>query len=211
MATEESVYAVLVDNKGIAYLRVGITPKENALLVYNTGDKVELIEMSAATVRSRDLKPVPKADLLESARALLVPLSKVPVSKRATEQLEKIVNNQELIQMAKEKAATKPSAGTTAKMPKTKKTAAPKKNGNGEAKRIRVSANLDAVVKLEKGPTDESIKRHVDFLTALKEDGGGSMTLEALAKAFGKRVKSKQDPVKVFGMHRKALDRKSVV
>lgn len=77
------------------------------------------------------------------------------------------------------------------------------KKSDGAA-RGRTALSLDSVVKFVKGPKEDSIKRHKDFLGVLKENGG-KMTLKALGTAFAKAVKTKQDAVKVFGMHRKAL------
>ncbi len=89
------------------------------------------------------------------------------------------------------------------KNPVSKKAVTAKKAVNGEASaRPRFSA--EAVVKRLKGPAEGAIKRHVDILTTLKENGD-KMTLKELGKAFGKVAGTKQDPVKVILMHRKAL------
>lgn len=85
---------------------------------------------------------------------------------------------------------------------KVAKKSAAKSNGAAAGSRPRFSDT--AVVKRLKGPVEDSIKRHVDILETLKENGD-KMTVAHLAKEFGKRAKTKQDPLKVFGMHRKAL------
>lgn len=73
------------------------------------------------------------------------------------------------------------------------------------AGRGRKALSPDSVIKLKKGPAEGAIKRHQDILGTLK-DAGGSMTLKEFGKEFEKRVKTKQDGAKIFGMHKKALE-----
>lgn len=196
-------YGVYVDAQGVPYLLVERT-KAGARYLMNTGKRVDVAELDAATVSSRGLVLMPEVSVLESAKILSAPLSNgVIIAERAKQYLDRIIADP-VIQaaekeedMAKEKKATKKGAT---------KAAAPAKSGkaNGAGGRGRPTLSPDAVITLKKGPTEDSIKRHVDILGALKE-GGGKMTLKALAAAFGKVAKTKQDPVKVFGMHRKAL------
>lgn len=193
----ESPYLVLADSQGEGYLRVAFKGK-GSLFLRNTGEKIELVELDAATIKSRNLTPVPEASILESAKILARPLtSGVIISERCKPYLDRILNDKEIINMATAKKAASKKAKTAAPKSKAAKTS----NGHVGRKPL----DLTAVITLKKGPKEDSIKRHVDFLTTLKEVGKGKMTLGELAKAFAKRVKSKQDPVKVFGMHRKAL------
>lgn len=198
-----TAYGVYVDSQGVPYLKVEET-KQGGRYVINAGSSVEVVELEAKTVTSRALELVPEASVLAAAKILLKPLTNgITISERAKKYLEQITADPNVAaaetekqSMAKKKKAAKKDA--------TRAAASAKSGSNGTG-RGRPALALSAVITLKKGPKEDSIKRHVDFLTTLKEDGNGKMTLGDLAKAFSKRVKSKQDPVKVFSMHRKAL------
>lgn len=194
----ERCYAVQIDTQGVAYLRVADTPK-GAQFVVNTGPEIQVVEMDAATQRSRGLVTVPEASVTEAVQILAHPLVKsVIISKRAQQALNNILNDKEFMTMAKEKKAKKQSAKKSTAAAKSGKTA--KSNGAGRGPQF----GDDAIVKRLKGPSDEQIKRHVTILTALKA-GGDKMTIKALGTALGKASGTKQDPVKVLRMHTKAL------
>lgn len=200
-------YAVMIDGQRVSYLRTGIIDRKDgkvdaALFVTQTGTKVDLIQMDVKTVTSRALVEVPGADIIASARILLKPISpSVTVSERARKQLETIINDKEFAMSETKKKAAKKSAKKAA----TKNGAASKKSASKTGAGRRSTFNPDAIVTLKKGPKEDSIKRHVDFLGALKEDLKGKGTVKALLAAFGKRVKTKQPVEKIWGMHRKAL------
>lgn len=200
-------YGVYVDAQGVPYLLVERT-KAGARYLMNTGKRVDVAELDAATISSRGLVLMPEVSVLESAKILSAPLSNgVIIAERAKQYLTKIIADP-VIQAAEKEVEDTMKKEKAAKKGATK-AAAPAKSGkeksNGAAVgRGRPALSPDTLITLKKGPTEGSIKRHIDILGALKE-GGGKMTLKALAAAFGKVAKTKQDPVKVFGMHRKAL------
>ena len=172
---------------GRARVEMDKAPETRTFVNKRTG---AVVELTSSSPKQLDYTPDLVVKVLEGMRETPLLSSKVRVQREG--ELASSNSEQEAV-MANKKGKT------AAKKSSTKKT-------NGEAGRGRKPLSLDTVIHLKKGPTDESIKRHVDFLTTLKEDGkGGKMTLGELAKAFTKRVKTKQDPVKVFGMHRKAL------
>lgn len=199
-------YGVYVDAQGVPYLLVERT-KAGARYLMNTGKRVDVAELDAATISSRGLVLMPEVSVLESAKILNAPLSNgVIIAERAKQYLTKIIADP-VVQAAEKEVEDTMKKEKAAKKGATK-AAAPAKSGkektNGAVGRGRPALSPDTLITLKKGPTEDSIKRHVDILGALKE-GGGKMTLKALAAAFGKVAKTKQDPVKVFGMHRKAL------
>lgn len=96
-------YMVLADTQGVGYLRVEATAL-GARFLLNTGTRIDLVELDARTIRSRQLKEVPEASILEAARILAAPLtSGVIISKRAKVVLNKILEDKEIAGMAKNK------------------------------------------------------------------------------------------------------------
>lgn len=111
-------FAVMLDQQGTRYLRVS-SDMGNVHLAYNNGYTVDIVKMDNATIRSRDLRPVPGASVLDAARQLVKPMnSGVKVSPQALEVLNTILQNKELIEMAKISVVRKQAA--TEEAPATK-------------------------------------------------------------------------------------------
>lgn len=111
----ERPWLVMTDSQGVAYLRVEILPKGGRFLL-NTGRSIEVVELPNDTIRSRNLKAAPEASVLDAAKILARPLtSSVTIAARSRPYLNLILNDEELITMAKAKKTTKKAAGKTAK------------------------------------------------------------------------------------------------
>lgn len=161
-------YAVMVDAQGVAYLRVEETEKGSRFIVA-TGAAIEVVEMDAATIRSRALKVVPEASVLEATEILARPLTKsVIISKRANEYLNTILNNKEFTTMA---TATKKAAKKAAT-----KTSAAAKTGPSKAKttgasRTRSLDNDIVVAKIKENPLREGTFCHAQVAALIASNG----------------------------------------
>lgn len=103
-------YAVMLDQHGVYYLRVGGDTR-GVQLILNTGRSVDVISMDNSTVHSRDLRPVPNGSILEAARQLAKPASRsVQVSDRAAGILQQIMKDKEILAMARVAVAVKTKA-----------------------------------------------------------------------------------------------------
>lgn len=112
--------SVMLDQQGVRYLRVGGTMR-SVHLILNNGRSVDLIDMDNATVRGRDLQRVPNGSVLEAARQLAKPMgSGVQISPRAATILQQILQDKEILAMARVAVAvkTKPAAEATEDAPK---------------------------------------------------------------------------------------------
>lgn len=193
-------YMICVDGQGVAYLRVEQMSKGAARYIINTGSKsVDLIEMDAATAKSRGLQEVPEASIMDAAKVLAKPLSSgIVVSERAKKFLEQILSDKEMIEMATKKAAEKNSKkrATTAAA-RTKGSA----NGNGAGRKSKFAGKI-VVLNKEHGSREGS-KRAL-LLDAIL----GSKTAE---EALQKTVTFKGAKVPVSGIDfRFALDQKFI-
>lgn len=140
-------FAVMLDQQGTRYLRVG-SDMGSVHLAYNNGHTVDIVKMDNATIRSRDLRPVPGASILDAARQLVKPLnSGVKVSPQASDLLKAILQNKELIEMAKISVVRKQTAATEEAAPaaRTKKPVLVKgaKNAAAPAKAAKAKAAKD--------------------------------------------------------------------
>lgn len=125
-------YLVMQDAQGRAYLRVA-----ESLFITLTGKRVELVKMDAATVRSRSFQSFPEASVIDAAKIFAKPLTaEVIVGDRARKYLDVILNDKELIEMAKAKKARKTSAKAAASNGAASKKVA-RKRANGEEKIVK--------------------------------------------------------------------------
>lgn len=194
-------FAVYRTDEGQAYLRIRESNKTFTAIT-NDGKTVNLVVVPQATVKSR-LQIVPGATILDAARILLSPLSKsVTISPVAKSELEKIVSNKEIIDMATKKKAAKKSTSTSTA---AKKSVAKKSNGGVSSPR-----NENAEVKLVSHPKEsDKIKnreRTLVILDTLKKHGG-KMKVPALLKAIDGKVNegTKRTVESVWAFYRSSL------
>ena len=171
-------------------------------LILNTGHSVDVIGMDNQTAHSRDLRPVPNGSVLEAARQLAKPLSRtVEVSPRAAAILQQIMQDKEILAMARvavaskataaapaaaapaarpvlvNKGATKAAAPAKAATTTTKKATAAKANGAAGVARPRYAGHKIKVLNKEHGAR-EGTKRQQGMDIILKS----KTTDEALPK-----------------------------
>ncbi len=185
-------YMILVDAQAVAYLRVAVGPEgKKSQYIINTGSKaVDVIEMDKATAKARGLTEVPEASVLEAAKVLAKPLvSGIIVSERATKYLNEILNDPEMIEMAKAKAAKAT----------TKKSAAPK-----TAKGATTRATVDAVVAFKKLQKDGELPpQAVAIVELLKKSG--ELQVSKLLEKMSAVVKTKQTMQIIFSFYKKRM------
>lgn len=128
-------YGVYVDAQGVPYLLVERT-KAGARYLMNTGKRVDVAELDAATISSRGLVLMPEVSVLESAKILSAPLSNgVIIAERAKQYLDRIIADP-VIQAAEKEVEDTMKKEKAAKKGATK-AAAPAKSGkaaNGASK-----------------------------------------------------------------------------
>ena len=120
-------YGVYVDAQGVPYLLVERT-KAGARYLMNTGKRVDVAELDAATISSRGLVLMPEVSVLESAKILSAPLSNgVIIAERAKQYLDRIIADP-VIQAAEKEVEDTMKKEKAAKKGATK-AAAPAKSG----------------------------------------------------------------------------------
>lgn len=181
-------YMVMADAQGVGYLRVETLPKGAARFLLNAGSKIEVVEMDASTIRSRALKAVPEASILDAAKVLAQPLTDgVIISVRSKKYLDTILNDKELTTMA------------TAKAKDSKKNVAKKSVAIANDGR---SANT--VVKFKKMAEEDSLpKQALGILKVIKSKG--STTVADLVKALEGKIETSQPVRAIWSFYRKTL------
>ena len=165
-------YAVMLDGVGRAYLQVALAADGTRSLAAFTARGVEVVRMDAATAASRGLEEV-DADVLEAARVLREPLSEgIAVSPGAAKALDKILNDEEWIEMAKkEKAAGK--AGK-AKRDGARKAGAPANAGK-----------RNVVLSVKRAPKDGELPAQAAAIVGVLK-GLGKATVDELLDGMAK-------------------------
>ena len=177
-------YGVYVDAQGVPYLLVERT-KAGARYLMNTGKRVDVAELDAATVSSRGLVLMPEVNVLESAKILSAPLSNgVIIAERAKQYLDRIIADpviqaaaKEEPAMAKEKKAVKKGAT---------KAAAPAKSG--KAKSNGAGRSLDSHIIVAKAKENK-----------LREGSFCQAQVAALQACDGKTVADAQKKLDASG------------
>ena len=189
----EKPYLVMVDHQGRAYLRVEINSK-GAKFLLNTGHSIELAELDNGTIRSRNLKAVPQASVLEAAKILARPLiSSVTIAERSKPYLNSILNDEELNNMAKA-AKSKKAAGKTAK-------------GKATGAKRGPRVNLEAIVKLNKYPEEGVVKGYALSILDTLKDNGKKLTVAELVKKMKSGTTNKGGEMAVYTFHRAKLEK----
>lgn len=208
---DTNVYQVFRDANGIAYLRVGFSPK-GAQFVVNKAFSVELVDIDANSTYGHHLamRAVPNASIVECAKRLLHPLNdQCTISQRAKEHLIQILNTKEL-----QMKATTPNARAVTPNKFAKVTAPPAKNARA-AKPVKDSkpAGKAKSANTERAPrtSDEIYQSKVVATNKEAREGSFFHTVVTLAKkpivletlvnqvtkAVGKSLKSDKDPAVV--------------
>ena len=206
---DTNVYQVFRDANGIAYLRVGFTPK-GAQFVVNKAFSVELVDIDANSTYGHHLamRAVPNASILECAKRLLHPLNdQCTISQRAKDSLTPILNSKEL-----QMKATAPNARAVTPNKFANVTAPPAKNARKAAPAGKAAkpAGKPAKPAADCAPrtSDEIYQSKVQATNKDAREGSFFHTVQALAKkpiiletlvgqvtkAVGKNLKSDKDP-----------------
>lgn len=188
-------YMVMVDSQGVGYLRTANTEK-GSQFVLNTGNRIEMVEMDAATIKSRALKAVPEASISDTVKILAQPLtSSVIISDRARKALDAILNDKEFIEMAKATKSAKAAKKAT-------KTTASAKSGS--------TRSAEAVVAFKKAPKDGELPAQAAGIVALVK-AAGKLTIEALLKKMEGKITTKQTMQTIFSFYKARLVKEGYV
>lgn len=202
--------AVMLDASNVSYLQLGKAANGHSVLILNNGRTVDVIEMDPATVKSRHLQVVQNADLLNGIKTLLRPFNKeVKISKPAETELNKLLNDKELIATMTPATAAKPAAVSATRGPKPVKVGAAKASKaktNAAANRPGRHAS-EHVVKLLKMPPEGEIRGYaLNILETLKENGK-EMNSNDLVKKLKTDTANKNGQMAVWTFHRAKLEK----
>jgi hypothetical protein len=181
-------YLVMVDAQGVAYLRVEMTT-QGARFIVHTGPAIEVVEMDTTTIRSRGLKPIPEASIQDAAKILAKPLtSSIIVSERSKKYLNTILNDKELMTMAKQK---------NAKPTKSAKAAA-------SAKSSTSTRGANTIVAFKKMADEKALPAQaLGILEIVKK--AGKLTIAELKKRMEGKIETKQPLGVIWSFYRARL------
>lgn len=182
-------YLVMVDAQGVAYLRVEMTT-QGARFIVHTGPAIEVVEMDTTTIRSRGLKPIPEASIQDAAKILAKPLtSSIIVSERSKKYLNTILNDKELMTMAKTTKSAKPA--------KSAKAAA-------SAKSSTSTRGANTIVAFKKMADEKALPAQaLGILEIVKK--AGKLTIAELKKRMEGKIETKQPLGVIWSFYRSRL------
>lgn len=202
------VYQVFRDQNGVAYLRVFVDEK-GAKFIVNKGFHVELIQADNRHARTAlYLQPVVGASIIECAKRLLRPLNdQCTISLVAKNELQKILDNKELVMKAT--ANTKPTKFSTVTAPAAKnskgKTAAKKSTAKSEAAGERKSRLENQIVTLKKMPAEDKVPLQAFQICKVLKSKNGKTAVSKLVEALDGVVQTKQPMTAIWAFYRGRL------